>query len=206
MKNWPCQAHSEYLLPVYLLSTLAHKLIRIVRIMMLILYLMCLVHPMMFKLASWMEQTCLNHPLAFNIPMTIPVIHHHLCHFNQKLNKFSHLSHPQIIIHLLMVWLNDIFLLTGVDIYTIIALPCEVDGTPLLDPEMPPIIPHQQSDNWMLYKNHITFELADFLYRCEQMLAGNADILLELWAASLACHNNSPPFSDHQNLYNMINA
>jgi Plavaka transposase len=96
-------------------------------------------------------------------------------------------------------------LLTGVDVY-ITALPCEEDGTPLLDPETSPVIPRQQSDNWTPYKNRITFELADFLYRREQMSGGNTDILLELWAASLACYNDSPPFSDHQNLYDTIDA
>jgi hypothetical protein len=92
---------------------------------------------------------------------------------------------------------------------SIIALPCEEDGTLLLHPETPSIIPRQaaeQSDNWTPYKNRIAFELADFLYRREQMSAGNADILLELWAASLASHTESPPFSDHQDLYNTIDA
>jgi len=75
-----------------------------------------------------------------------------------------------------------------------------------LDPEASPNIPHQQSDDWTPYKNRIAFELADFLYRREQMSAGNVDILLELWAATLACHNDSPPFLDHQDLYNTIDA
>ena len=38
------------------------------------------------------------------------------------------------------------------------------------------------------------------------MSAGNTDILLELWAATLACHDDSPPFSDYQNLYDTIDA
>ena len=105
-----------------------------------------------------------------------------------------------------MVWLNGIFLLTGVDVYYITALPCDEDRTPLLDPKISPVIPHQQSDNWTPYKNRIAFELAEFLYRREQMSAGNADILLELWAATLACHNDAPPFSNHQNLYDTIDA
>ena len=88
----------------------------------------------------------------------------------------------------------------------IIALPCDEDGTPLLDPETPPTVPCQQSDDWTPYKNRVAFELADFLYRREQMSAGNIDILLQLWAASLASHNESPPFSDHQNLYDSIDS
>jgi hypothetical protein len=92
---------------------------------------------------------------------------------------------------------------------SITALPCEEDGTPLLDgldPDSKAIIPHQRSDNWTPYKNRIAFELADFLYRREQMSAGNIDILLQLWAASLASHGEPPPFSDHQDLYNTIDA
>ena len=93
---------------------------------------------------------------------------------------------------------------------SIAALPCEEDGTPLrvLNPETPPTIPRQRPDtgNWTPYKNRIAFELADFLYRREQMSAGNIDILLKLWTASLACHGESPPFSDHQDLYNTIDA
>jgi hypothetical protein len=93
----------------------------------------------------------------------------------------------------------------SVDVY-ITALPCDEDGTPLLDPETSPVIPRQQSDDWTPYKNRIAFELADFLYRREQMSAGNTDILLELWAATLACHDESPPFSNYQNLYDTIDA
>jgi hypothetical protein len=98
-------------------------------------------------------------------------------------------------------------LLADVNIYPIAALPCEEDGTPLMDPETSTAIPwHQRSDNWAPYKNHVAFELANFLYRREQMSAGNIDTILELWAASLASHNDSPPFANHQNLYNTIDA
>jgi hypothetical protein len=107
-----------------------------------------------------------------------------------------------------MVRLNDIFLLTGIDVYTFTALPCEEDGTPLLDPDTSPnvTVPCQRSDDWTPYKNRVAFELADFLYRHEQMSAGNIDFLLQLWAASMAGHNESPPFSNHQDLYDTIDS
>ena len=45
-----------------------------------------------------------------------------------------------------------------------------------------------------------------FFFQCEQMSVGNIDILLHLWAASLAQHDDSPPFLNHQDLYDMIDA
>lgn len=48
--------------------------------------------------------------------------------------------------------------------------------------------------------------MADFLYRRNQMSAGNIDIIFKLWAASLAVHRDSPPFSDHAEMYNTIDS
>ena len=38
------------------------------------------------------------------------------------------------------------------------------------------------------------------------MSAGNIDILLDLWAASLFKHDDQPPFASHQDLYDTIDA
>jgi hypothetical protein len=38
------------------------------------------------------------------------------------------------------------------------------------------------------------------------MSAGDLDRLLDLWAATLAKHNDSPPFADHKDLYKVIDA
>lgn len=86
------------------------------------------------------------------------------------------------------------------------AEPCEQDGMPLLDPEAPPATQGQQPDDWTPYQDRIAFETADFIFRRDQMSAGNADILLQLWAASLVRHGDSPPFSDHHDLYDTIDA
>ena len=51
-------------------------------------------------------------------------------------------------------------LLIGVDHDVYTALPCEEDGTPLLDPDLeaPSTIPRQRSENdWTPYKNRIAF-------------------------------------------------
>ena len=62
--------------------------------------------------------------------------------------------------------------------------------------------PPRQTDrgpnNWTPYNNRIEFELADFLYRRNQMSAGDIDFILKLWAASLAAHHDTPPFLKSQ--------
>jgi hypothetical protein len=61
-------------------------------------------------------------------------------------------------------------------------------------------------DNWSPFNNRVEFELADLLYRQSQMPARDIDVLLRLWAASLAPHEASPPFRDHTHLYDTIDS
>ena len=62
------------------------------------------------------------------------------------------------------------------------------------------------SDDWSPYESHIQFELADFLYRHNQMLQGNTDILLNIINAMLASHGNHVPFENHSDMHSTINA
>jgi hypothetical protein len=48
--------------------------------------------------------------------------------------------------------------------------------------------------------------VADFLYRRNQMSAGDIDFIFKLWAASLAAHDDSPPFSNHAEMYSSIDS
>jgi hypothetical protein len=64
----------------------------------------------------------------------------------------------------------------------------------------------QGPDNWTPYDNRLQFEVADFLFRRNQMSAGDINSLLSLWAASLAIHNDEPPFSKATDLYNTIDS
>jgi len=48
--------------------------------------------------------------------------------------------------------------------------------------------------------------MAEFLFKRNQMSGGDIDILLNLWAASLAAHDDNPPFASHNDLYNTIDA
>ena len=104
----------KFLLNIYPLSTLTTQLTWILRIL-IVVCLMCLVLPITVTarelhptVASWMAWTWLIHPFQLIFLMTM--IHHYLHHFNQKLKFTIKLLHPQIIIYLLMVWVNYIFL------------------------------------------------------------------------------------------------
>lgn len=70
----------------------------------------------------------------------------------------------------------------------------------------PPRDSDRGPDDWTPYNNRLEFEVADFLYRRNQMSAGNINTLLALWAASLAIHNDEPPFSDTAQMYNTIDS
>ncbi|KAL7278386.1 LOW QUALITY PROTEIN: hypothetical protein ACG7TL_008366 [Trametes sanguinea] len=83
---------------------------------------------------------------------------------------------------------------------------CDADGRtlPLGAPPTPP--PSKSADDWSPYSGRIAFELADLLYRVEQMSASNIKALLELWAASLLKHGESPPFSSAADMYDAIDS
>ncbi|KAG2049660.1 hypothetical protein BDR06DRAFT_984262 [Suillus hirtellus] len=48
--------------------------------------------------------------------------------------------------------------------------------------------------------------MAEFLYKQNQMPAGQIDQLLDLWVSTLTKHNDNPPFADHHDLYHVINS
>jgi Plavaka transposase len=70
----------------------------------------------------------------------------------------------------------------------------------------PPRNSDQGPDDWTPYDNRLKFEVADFLYRRNQMSAGDINFVLNLWAASLAIHNDTPPFSTTADMHNTIDA
>lgn len=61
-------------------------------------------------------------------------------------------------------------------------------------------------DDWTPYNDRVGFELADFLYTREQMSGSNIDHLLMLWAASQAAHDDVSPFTNHSEMYKMIDS
>ena len=70
----------------------------------------------------------------------------------------------------------------------------------------PPPRPAQAADDWMPFSDSIQFKLADFLYRQEEMLQGNINHLLELWALSLMQHSSLGPFNSYKHIYDTIDA
>ena len=84
---------------------------------------------------------------------------------------------------------------------------CDKDGNEL-PPNSPPPPPDPgpqcSVDDWFPYKSHIQFELADFLYRRNQMSEGNTDFLLNLISAMQASHGGSASFHNHTDMHNTI--
>lgn len=66
-------------------------------------------------------------------------------------------------------------------------LPCNEDGSIYLTAGTPPS-PRTTApfDCWAPFEDRIQFELAEFLYKREQMSGKNISILMELWAADVA--------------------
>ncbi|KAF9455822.1 hypothetical protein BDZ94DRAFT_1356091 [Collybia nuda] len=85
--------------------------------------------------------------------------------------------------------------------------PCDPDGNDLPFGTAPPNYtpPELTSDNWDPFSTRVEFEVADFLYRRNQMPGTHIDDLLDLWAASLR-DGDEPPFANHNDLYSTIDA
>jgi hypothetical protein len=75
-----------------------------------------------------------------------------------------------------------------------------------LDLESPPAINPREPNDWTPYKDRVAFEAAEFLFKRRKMSQTDIDFLCQLWAASLAPYHDTLPFSNHQELYRMIDA
>ncbi|KAG1805024.1 uncharacterized protein HD556DRAFT_1429137 [Suillus plorans] len=84
---------------------------------------------------------------------------------------------------------------------------CDEHGDDIPPNTPPPPRPSNRGpDNWTPYANRVEFEVADFLYRRNQMSGGDIDFIFNLWAASLAAHGETPPFANHVEMYNVIDS
>jgi len=81
--------------------------------------------------------------------------------------------------------------------------PCDHNGQFL--PPNSPLPPKQEPlpDAYAPFESRGTFQLAEFLYHCEQMSATKIDELLSVMAS---IYNVAPPFRSHKDLYATINA
>ena len=91
-------------------------------------------------------------------------------------------------------------------ISVILGSPCDEHGLPL-PPETPPP-PRVDADHndWSPYEDEIQFRAADFLFRKDEMSVPNIDYLMELWAMSMAKHDDLGPFDSYDHLYATIDA
>ncbi|KAJ2975717.1 hypothetical protein NUW54_g11684 [Trametes sanguinea] len=81
---------------------------------------------------------------------------------------------------------------------------CDAHGNILPQDAPPTPLPPRSAQDWSPYSGRVAFELADLLYRVEQMPASNIKLLLEYWAADLVKHGESPPFSSAADMYDVI--
>ncbi|KAG1865640.1 hypothetical protein C8R48DRAFT_772635 [Suillus tomentosus] len=84
--------------------------------------------------------------------------------------------------------------------------PCDENGMFLSPGTLPPPLVERPADDWTPFRNRIEFEAAEFLFCKDQMSASHIDTLLDLWAATLAKHDDHPPFANHRDLYQTIDS
>ena len=58
----------------------------------------------------------------------------------------------------------------------------------------------------MPYRNRTEFKAAHFIFCQAKMSMRNIDTLLDLWAATLLKHDDTPPFANHADLFNTIDS
>ncbi|KAF5368711.1 hypothetical protein D9615_010296 [Tricholomella constricta] len=89
-------------------------------------------------------------------------------------------------------------------------VPCDKDGYDLPHDAPPPTINSDDANNnFEPFNSRAEFELADFLYRREQMSGKKIDELMDIWAAfqhSDELDDSRPPFANSKDLYDTIDA
>jgi hypothetical protein len=89
--------------------------------------------------------------------------------------------------------------------------PCDEDGNDLLPgtppppPTPPPVDENGEPLPFFPYKDAEEFKLANFLFKRNQMPGTEIDELMQIWANTLPA-GQDPPFADHNDLYNTIDA
>jgi len=84
---------------------------------------------------------------------------------------------------------------------------CDENGNNLPPGAPPPPTDPKLDNNYFPYDSQGEFELADFLFRKEQMSGGKIDELMEIWVTlqqERYDDDEPPPFANAQELYNMI--
>ena len=158
-------------------------------------------------------------------PNQNPALRHHLLAWHETLtiamtmNNLHNMQRPMVEIIVRMVMRNAVeyiilLSMVGVKSTTFVAIMlilltvgqiCDAHGHDIpLNTPPPPRDSDRGPHDWTPYNSRNEFELANFLFHQNQMSAGDIDSLLKIWAATLAPHNDHPPFRNHTELYNTI--
>ncbi|KAH9842964.1 uncharacterized protein C8Q71DRAFT_698981 [Rhodofomes roseus] len=87
------------------------------------------------------------------------------------------------------------------------ALPCTRDGSKFLELGAPPPPRDKPTKgDWAPFGSRLQFEVAEFLYKKNQMSQRDINTLMDLWAASLVEYGGQPPFANSANLLDTIDA
>ena len=83
---------------------------------------------------------------------------------------------------------------------------CGRRGTFVSPEALPEPLTMKADNDWSPFTSRAGFELAEFLFAEAELSQKKIDKLLELWAATLAPHDDSPPVTNHQDLHRQIDA
>ena len=70
----------------------------------------------------------------------------------------------------------------------------------------PEVLTVKADDDWSPFVSRAGFELAEFMFTDAELSQRKINKLLELWAATLIPHNDSPPITNHRNLHQQVDA
>ncbi|KAF8801773.1 hypothetical protein BYT27DRAFT_7226673 [Phlegmacium glaucopus] len=82
-------------------------------------------------------------------------------------------------------------------------LPCDTQGNFLPEGAPPPPWEEHPDNNFATFNNSAAFELADLLFRRDQMSGTHINDLLQIWASTLS-EDQDPPFLSKNEMYNII--
>ena len=83
---------------------------------------------------------------------------------------------------------------------------CDRHGTHVPPNALPESLTLKADDDWSPFTSRAGFELAEFMFADAELSQRKIDKLLELWAATLIPHGDSPPIVNHRDLHRQIDA
>lgn len=121
-----------------------------------------------------------------------------------------HRLHPGLtapVIELRKVYLNGAYNFLSITLFLFFpGQRCDKDGIPT-PPNAPPEVPTVKADDdWSPFTSRAGFEFAEFAFADAELSRRKINKLLDLWAATLIPHGDSPPIANHRDLHQQIDA